>query len=89
MCHQSVGLIQSIIEKAGIATVSVTLLPEITRRVAPPRALSINYPFGYPLGSANDTKLQRSIIMAALSLLNESLLPVQREWRVNESPDRP
>jgi hypothetical protein len=27
MCHQSAGLIQSIIEKAGIPTVSITLLP--------------------------------------------------------------
>jgi hypothetical protein len=34
MCHQSVGLIQSIIEKAGIPTASVTLLREITERVA-------------------------------------------------------
>jgi hypothetical protein len=32
MCHQSVGLIQSIIERAGIPTASVTLLKEITAR---------------------------------------------------------
>src|ERR1035441_9747399 len=32
MCHQSVGLIQSIIEKAGIPTVSVTLLSKASSR---------------------------------------------------------
>src|SRR5258708_5076411 len=51
MCHQSVGLIQSIIEKAGIPTVSVTMLREITKRVAPPRALFVDLPLGYPLGA--------------------------------------
>ena len=49
MCHQSVGLIQSIIEKTGIPTASVTLLREVTERVGPPRALFVDRPFGYPL----------------------------------------
>jgi D-proline reductase (dithiol) PrdB len=71
MCHQSVGLIQSVIEKSGIATVSVTMLPEISRRVAPPRVLAVDYPFGYPLGAPNDRAVQTSIILAALRLLNE------------------
>jgi hypothetical protein len=69
MCHQSVGLIQSIIEKAGIATVSVTLLPEITEKVDSPRALPVDYPLGYPLGAPNDAALQRQIILSALALL--------------------
>ena len=69
MCHQSVGLIQSIIEKAGIATVSVTLLREITDKVDPPRALFVDYPLGYPLGAPNDASLQRRIILSALALL--------------------
>lgn len=69
MCHQSVGLIQSIVERAGIATVSITLLPEITRRVAPPRAFFADFPLGYPLGAPNDPELQTRIIMAALDLL--------------------
>jgi D-proline reductase (dithiol) PrdB len=81
MCHQSVGLIQSIIEKAGIATVSVTLLPEITRKVDPPRALSVDYPFGYPLGAPNDAGLQTRIILSALALLTEDApLPVFRDF---------
>lgn len=77
MCHQSVGLIQSIIERAGIPTVSVTLLPEITARVSPPRALSVDYPFGYPLGAPNDEGLQTEIIRSALALLTSTApLPI-------------
>jgi D-proline reductase (dithiol) PrdB len=69
MCHQSVGLVQSVIEKAGIATVSVTLLTEVTERVAPPRALAVDRPLGYPLGEPNNPDLQKRIILAALDLL--------------------
>ena len=70
MCHQSVGLIQSIIEKAGIATVSISLLREVTERVAPPRALVVDRPLGFPLGEPGDAEIQTRIIMAALELLS-------------------
>jgi hypothetical protein len=73
MCHQSVGLIQSIIEKAGIPTVSVTMLREITERVTPPRALFVDFPLGYPLGLPNDVPLQTRVIMAALAMLSDSV----------------
>ena len=75
MCHQSVGLIQSIIEKAGIATASVSLLREITERASPPRALFVDFPLGYPLGVPNDSALQTVIILATLALLAESIPP--------------
>ena len=75
MCHQSVGLIQSIIEKAGIPTVSVTLLRGITERGAPPRALFVDFPLGYPLGAPNDAALQVRIILSALALLPETAPP--------------
>jgi hypothetical protein len=69
MCHQSVGLVQSIIEKSGIPTVSITLLTEVTERVAPPRALPVDRPLGYPLGEPNNPELQKRIILDALALL--------------------
>jgi hypothetical protein len=69
MCHQSVGLIQSVIEKTGIPTVSITLLPEITARVAPPRALIVNRPLGFPLGEPHNARMQKDIILAALGML--------------------
>ena len=69
MCHQSVGLVQSVIEKAGIPTVSITLLTEVTKQVAPPRALAVGMPLGYPLGAPNDPDLQKQIMMAAFAML--------------------
>jgi hypothetical protein len=75
MCHQSVGLIQSIIEKAGIPTVSLTLLREVTERVAPPRALFVDFPLGYPLGEPGNAELQTGILLSALALLCESAHP--------------
>jgi D-proline reductase (dithiol) PrdB len=81
MCHQSVGLVQSIIEKSGIPTVSVTLLREVTERVKPPRALFVDRPLGYPLGKPNDPTLQKRIILAALGLLSRSTeLPLLVEF---------
>ncbi len=71
MCHQSVGLVQSVIEKAGIPTVSITLLPEVTRRVRPPRVLVVDRPLGYPLGEPGNAALQKGIIKAALQLVHQ------------------
>ena len=62
-------LLQNIIEKSGIPTVSISLLMEITRKVDPPRVLELDRPLGYPLGEPNNTALQSTILMAALNLL--------------------
>lgn len=63
------GLIQGVVERSGIPTVSVTVLREITEQVGPPRALFVDRPLGYPLDAPNDRVLQRRVIAAALSLL--------------------
>jgi hypothetical protein len=76
MCHQSVGLIQRIIEHQGITTVSLSLLQEITQKIRPPRALFVPYPLGYPLGIPGESALQRRIMMAAFALLSRNDCPV-------------
>jgi len=70
MCHQSVGLIQAALERAGVSTVSVSTCEEITSRVGPPRWLRSPFPFGFPLGRAHDPALQRQVILEALALLD-------------------
>ncbi len=75
MCNQSVGLIQRVVEAAGISTVSITLIEDITRRVKPPRALSVPYGFGHPLGEPNNPALQHAIIAEALALLVDTAEP--------------
>jgi D-proline reductase (dithiol) PrdB len=69
-CHQAAGLLQSIIEKEGIPTVSISLLMDITRRVEPPRVLAVDRPLGYPLGEPHNPELQKRIMIAALQMLS-------------------
>ena len=76
MCNQAVGLIQGVMEENGIASVSISQLEEVTRKVKPPRALFVPYRLGYPLGKPNDPSLQRKIILEALKLLERSDLPI-------------
>jgi hypothetical protein len=65
-----VGLIQSVIEKSGIPTASITVCKELTAKVQPPRALFVDRPFGYPLGEPDDAALQTRILLASLALLS-------------------
>lgn len=76
MCNQSVGLIQRAIEYAGITTVSLSLLREITEKIQPPRALFVPFPLGYPLGQPHDVPLQTDVLRAAFALLIRTDTPV-------------
>jgi hypothetical protein len=76
MCVQTVGLIQAAIERAGITTVSISLLREVTDILKPPRALFVPYRLGFPLGEADNPNLQHRVIAAALALLERNDVPV-------------
>ena len=76
MCNQSVGLIQRAIAYAGIKTVSISLLREITEKICPPRALFVPFPLGYPLGEPDNPILQTRIMRAAFALLPRTDVPV-------------
>jgi hypothetical protein len=85
MCHQTVGLIAGELERRGIATTSVTVLEEITRKVRTPRALTVPYALGYPLGEPGDAALQTRILRAALALLDDpGPPPVLRDFESSE-----
>ncbi len=82
MCNQSVGLIQRAVEETGISTTSITLDESITKKVKPPRVLSVPYRFGYPLGEPDNPELQHVIIAEALALLtDEAPLPILKSSR--------
>ena len=81
MCHQTVGLIQGLLENLGIATVSLSVFEEMTRKVKPPRVLLVPFPFGYPLGKPSDPTLQQQVILQSLDLLPRSDLPVLETFR--------
>jgi hypothetical protein len=73
---QTVGLAQAEIERRGIPTASITMLPDITRKIRPPRALAVPYPLGFPLGEANNPDLQTEILLALMELLDRDDVPV-------------
>lgn len=81
MCVQTVGLIQAALERVGIATVSISLLHEITDVLRPPRALFVPYKLGFPLGEPDNAELQHRIIAAALNLLVRNDVPVIEDFK--------
>jgi D-proline reductase (dithiol) PrdB len=70
-----VGLVQRVIEEAGIPTISLTLLPFITRKVKVPRAMAVDFPFAHPLGKPFDVEQQMSIINDAFRELTSITEP--------------
>jgi hypothetical protein len=75
MCNQTVGLIAAEVERRGIATISLSLLREVSEKVRPPRTLWVPFPHGYPLGAAHDGELQRRILRSALEVLESATEP--------------
>jgi D-proline reductase (dithiol) PrdB len=70
-----VGLVQRVLEAAGIATVSLSMLPALTASVGAPRVAAIAHPMGLPLGRPGDADGQRAVLRAALSVLSEAQQP--------------
>jgi hypothetical protein len=66
-----VGLAQRVLEASGIATVTLSWIPELTRAVGVPRLAGIGHPPGRPLGKPHDPDGQR----AALELLASAAGP--------------
>ena len=69
------GLIARALEEQGIATVCVVMNRDITQNVKPPRALFVRFPYGAPLGPANDAVTQMGVIREALDLLTGATQP--------------
>jgi len=61
-----VGLVQRAIEEAGISTISVTMAPDLTRRVRVPRAVYAAFPLGHPFGFPGEAFRQREILSRML-----------------------
>jgi hypothetical protein len=75
------------IERAGVATSSISLVREHSEQVKPPRALFVPFPFGYPLGQANNPELQLRVLRAALALLERPAGPILEDFPDESGPD--
>ena len=75
LCVQSVSLLARELEAAGFRTVTVTMLPELTRLVGAPRSLSVRFPFGAPCGDPTNRELHRGVLLETLELLRSCAQP--------------
>jgi len=64
-----------VIEASGIPTVSLSMIPDLTRAVGVPRLAGISYPMGRPLGNPHDTDGQRAVLRATLEVLPRASEP--------------
>jgi hypothetical protein len=70
-----VGLVQRHLEASGLSTVTLSWMPELTRRVGVPRLAGISYPLSRPLGRPQDANGQRAVLRATLALLESATAP--------------
>jgi len=75
-----VGVLARVFEEHGLVTTSISLVREHTQKVKPPRALFVPFPFGHPLGEANDPELQTRVMRAAFALLDRDTAPVLEDY---------
>jgi hypothetical protein len=61
-----VGLIQNVIEGAGMSTISLTVHPHITAGIGVPRAIALRFPQGNIVGEVGNREQQTAIVMSAL-----------------------
>ncbi|HEX8772389.1 MAG TPA: hypothetical protein VF735_02210 [Pyrinomonadaceae bacterium] len=76
--------VQREIEMRGVPTVLITVSPEVSAQMRPPRAL---YPKGFKIGNSTGRphmrELQRQVLRDALALLTENTRPgsiITREY---------
>jgi hypothetical protein len=64
-----------VLEASGIATVSLSMIPEFTASVGAPRVAGIEFPFGRPMGLPDDWAGQRAVLQAALEVVSAAQVP--------------
>ncbi len=85
------GLVSRVLEASGIPTVTLSLIPDLTRAVGVARLAGLSYPFGRPLGQPHDADGQRAVLQALLAVLNTAPGPdtyVELPFEWPESPAR-
>jgi hypothetical protein len=84
-----VGLVQRVLEASGIPTVTLSMIPDLTRAVGVPRLAGISYPMSRPIGRPHDADGQRAVLRATLEVLASATGPdcyVELPFEWPESP---
>jgi D-proline reductase (dithiol) PrdB len=75
ICNHSLAIIQRVLEGTGLATIALTLEPEMMKRVRVPRAMVVNFPPGCPVGEPGDREKQCKVLQEALEYLTTMTEP--------------
>jgi D-proline reductase (dithiol) PrdB len=70
-----VGLVAREIEWAGLSTVCLSNIPDLTESVGVSRLVGIEHPFGQTLGRPGDREGQSSVVGAMLDLFEDATDP--------------
>lgn len=86
-------MLARMLERAGVSTVLVTMMPCWAEQYGVPRALAVEFPFAHPLGLPDDVPFQLRVIREAIAVLADAKGPntivhsdlawpgEEREWR--------
>ena len=77
------------IEAAGISTITLSNIPELTAAVGVPRIAGIEHPFGRTVGMPGDAQGQMAVLRATLQALVELNQPGGRADLPFEWPESP
>jgi len=75
ICNHSLAIIQRVLEGAGLATISLTIEPDLMRLVKVPRAMVVDFPPGCPVGEPTDRDKQLKVLKEALEYLTTMTQP--------------
>ncbi len=66
------GLAQRVVEAAGISTIALSTIPDLTHATRAPRVAGIEFPFDRPLGQPHDARTQTAVLQATLEALRDA-----------------
>jgi D-proline reductase (dithiol) PrdB len=84
-----VGLVQRELEAAGLTTITLSNIPDLTASVSVPRIAAIEYPLGRTLGRPGNAEGQRAVLRATLQALEEMDTPGSIKHLPFEWPEPP
>jgi len=84
-----VGLAQREIEGAGIATITLSNIPDLTAAVSAPRIAAIEHPFGRTMGMPFAIARQRAVLRATLGAVERITEPGGVEHLPFDWPETP
>ncbi len=87
------GLLQRVLDEHGLATVSLSLVREITELSKPSLACLVEHPFGLTLGDVGDKATQRAVLEACLAQAGQphpagTIVELGFRWKTDDLRER-